>query len=31
MPSRRELVAHDRDNDLIAKEIGADVMIFQVN
>ena len=31
MPSRQELVAHNRDDDLIAKEIGADVIIFQVN
>lgn len=31
MPSRQELVAHNRDDDLIAKEIGADVIIYQVN
>jgi glutamine phosphoribosylpyrophosphate amidotransferase len=31
MPSRQELVAHNRDNDSIAKEIGADVIIYQVN
>jgi glutamine phosphoribosylpyrophosphate amidotransferase len=31
MPSRHELVAHNRDDDLIAKEIGADVVIYQVN
>ncbi|RIA86863.1 phosphoribosyltransferase-like protein [Glomus cerebriforme] len=29
MPSRQELVAHNRDEDLIAKEIGADFIIFQ--
>uniref|UniRef100_A0A1D1YK60 Amidophosphoribosyltransferase n=1 Tax=Anthurium amnicola TaxID=1678845 RepID=A0A1D1YK60_9ARAE len=29
MPSRRELVAYNRDDDSVAKEIGADVMIFQ--
>jgi amidophosphoribosyltransferase len=31
MPSRQELVAHDRDEDSIAKEIGADVIIYQVS
>ena len=29
MPSRVELVAHDRDEEAIAKEIGADLVIFQ--
>ncbi|RIA92290.1 phosphoribosyltransferase-like protein [Glomus cerebriforme] len=29
MPSRQELVAYDRDDELIAKEIGADVVIYQ--
>ncbi|GES94106.1 amidophosphoribosyltransferase [Rhizophagus clarus] len=29
MPSRQELVAHNRDDDLVAKEIGADVVIYQ--
>ena len=29
MPSRKELVAHGRDNDEIAAAIGADVVIFQ--
>lgn len=29
MPSRKELVAHGRDNDEIASAIGADVVIFQ--
>ena len=29
MPSRQELVAHGRDDDEIAKEIGADKVIYQ--
>ena len=29
MPSRRELVAYDRDTDAIATAIGADLVIFQ--
>ncbi|CAJ0871210.1 18127_t:CDS:2, partial [Entrophospora sp. SA101] len=29
MPSRKELVAHDRDNEKIAQEIGADKVIYQ--
>ncbi|CAG8639595.1 2079_t:CDS:2, partial [Cetraspora pellucida] len=29
MPSRQELVAFGRDDDLIAKEIGADMVIYQ--
>jgi amidophosphoribosyltransferase len=29
MPSRVELVAHNRDNAAIAEEIGADLVIFQ--
>ncbi|CAG8497767.1 16961_t:CDS:10 [Funneliformis caledonium] len=29
MPSRQELVAYNRDDDLIAKEIGADLVIYQ--
>ncbi|CAG8713164.1 19992_t:CDS:10 [Gigaspora margarita] len=29
MPSRRELVAFNRDNDSIAKELGADMVIYQ--
>lgn len=29
MPSRQELVAHDRDVEEIATEIGADLVIFQ--
>ncbi|KDR73601.1 hypothetical protein GALMADRAFT_251344 [Galerina marginata CBS 339.88] len=29
MPSRKELVAHGRDNDEIASAIGADLVIFQ--
>jgi amidophosphoribosyltransferase len=29
MPSRKELVAHGRDDDEIAAAIGADVVIFQ--
>ncbi|CAG8679416.1 11189_t:CDS:10, partial [Acaulospora colombiana] len=29
MPSRRELIAFDRDEDLIAKELGADMVIYQ--
>jgi amidophosphoribosyltransferase len=29
MPSRAELVAHNRDTEAIAKEIGADLVIFQ--
>lgn len=29
MPSRNELVAHGRDTESIAKEIGADLVIFQ--
>jgi len=29
MPSRKELVAHGRDNDEIATAIGADLVIFQ--
>ena len=29
MPSRAELVAHDRDDEAIASAIGADLVIFQ--
>ncbi|CAL1705223.1 unnamed protein product [Somion occarium] len=29
MPSRAELVAHNRDTEAVAKEIGADLVIFQ--
>ena len=29
MPSRKELVAHGRDSEAIAKAIGADLVIFQ--
>ncbi|CAG8463707.1 9233_t:CDS:10 [Acaulospora morrowiae] len=29
MPSRRELIAFNRDEDLVAKEIGADMVIYQ--
>ena len=29
MPSRAELVAHDRDTEAIAQEIGCDLVIFQ--
>jgi amidophosphoribosyltransferase len=31
MPTRQELVAFNRTEDEIAKEIGADAVIFQVN
>jgi amidophosphoribosyltransferase len=31
MPSRKELVAHDRNLDEIAEELGADAVIFQVS
>lgn len=30
MPSSRELVAHERTEEEVAKEIGADAVIFQV-
>ena len=29
MPSRKELVGHDRDSEAIAEAIGADLVIFQ--
>lgn len=30
MPTRQELVAYNRNEDSVAKEIGADVIIYQV-
>ena len=29
MPSATELIAHNKNNDQIAKEIGADMVIYQ--